>query len=485
MTDTTNTPPAAEATGGLLERGYRHRGKVLAVVIIADVMDLVDATVAQLAGPSIRRDLGGSESTLQWFLAAYTLTFAVGLITSARAGDLLGRRRMFVTGMVGFTVASLLCGLAPSAGLLIAARVVQGFFGAVMIPQGFAMVKSSYHEDDLQKALTPFGPVMGLSAVLGPIIAGVLLKADLFGTGWRMVFLINLPIGAAASYLAYRYLPEDSRHEGRATKMDPLGTVLLTVASAMLIYPLVQGRELGWPAWTFGLMAASLVVFFLFVLNERRSEDPVIEPSLFRHRGFVFGVLFLGIFFLAMVGLGLVLNLLIQYGLGFGPLKAGLTQVPWAFGIAVGATLSGAWLGPKLGRHVLHIGLTIMALGLVYLWWNIGHPGDALDQWDFVIPMLGAGIGCGLIFAPLFDLVLADLGDAEIGTGSGLLNAVQQFSGAVGVASLGTLLFQIAPHEGLIDASRWVILASVGCVAAAGAAALLLPMKGREGAEVH
>src|SRR4051812_38450654 len=205
-------------------RGYPYRWMVMAVVIVADVMDLLDATIANLAGPSIRADLGGSESTLQWVLAAYTMSFAVGLIISARAGDLVGRRRMFIIGMAGFTVASLLSGLAPTAGALIAFRVLQGGFGAVMIPQGLAMVKQSFHPDDLQKAFIPFGPIMGLAAVLGPILAGFLIDADLFGSGWRMIFLINIPVGVVGTFLAIRYLPQVPRVHGQ--KLDVLGSLL-------------------------------------------------------------------------------------------------------------------------------------------------------------------------------------------------------------------------------------------------------------------
>src|SRR5690242_15193059 len=276
---TTPPGPTPDAT-----TAYRYRWMVMAVVIVADVMDLLDATIANLAGPSIRADLGGGETTLQWVLAAYTVSFAVGLVTSARLGDVVGRRRMFILGMAGFTLASLLCGLAPSAGWLIAFRVLQGLFGAVMIPQGLAMVKQSFPPEDLQKAFIPFGPIMGLSAVLGPIIAGFLIDADLFGTGWRMIFLINVPVGVLGTYIAWRYLP-DVPKDSKA-RLDPLGSILVTLASAAIIYPLVQGRELDWPAWTFAMMAGGLVLFCVFVWNERRSDSPVIEPSLFTHRGF-------------------------------------------------------------------------------------------------------------------------------------------------------------------------------------------------------
>lgn len=474
--------PAAGSTG------YRHRWMVLVVVMVADVMDLLDATIANLAGPSIRHDIGGSESTLQWVLAAYTLTFAVGLITSARAGDLLGRRPLFVTGMVGFTVASLLCGLAPSAGLLIAARVAQGFFGAVMIPQGLAMVKSSFTEADLQKAFIPFGPVMGLSAVMGPILAGFLLDADLLGTGWRAIFWVNVPIGAVASWLAIRYLPRGLAGLGRnrQARLDPLGTTLLTAASVTLIYPLVQGHEQGWPGWMFAMLAASAVLWLGFALSERRTAHPVIERSLLRNRAFLAGLVFLGTFFTAMSGFMLTVNLFLQYGLGFGPMHTGVALSPWALGMAVGAALSGAALGPRFGRRVLHGGLLVLAVGLVAVWVGIRAHGLETTGWDLAPGFFVTGLGSGAIFAPLFDLILADLGDHEMGSGSGVLNAVQQFCGALGVAVLGSVFFDLLPGHGFADSIRGLIAIALGCYAASFVAAFLLPKAARaDGVVAH
>ncbi len=467
MTTSTSSPPTT---------AYQFRWFVMAAVIIADVMDLLDATIATLAGPSIRADLGGSDTTLQWVLAAYTLAFAVGLLTSARLGDIVGRRPMFIAGMAGFTLFSLLCGLAPSAGLLIAFRVLQGLFGAVMIPQGLAMVKQSFPPEDLQKAFIPFGPIMGLSAVLGPILAGVLIDADLFGTGWRMIFLINVPVGLLGTYVAWHYLPDVPRDP--SARLDPVGSLLVTVASAALIYPLVQGRELDWPAWTFAMMAVGVLLFVVFAWSERRSHSPVIEPSLFTHRGFVAGVVFLGTFFLAMVGTGLVMNLFLQLGLGFTPRHSGLVQTPYALGIAIGAGLSGALLGPRLGRHVLHIGLAVAALGMTWFALVVGS-GDVTGR-DLAGPFLVTGFGSGLIFAPLFDIVLADLGDHEVGTGSGLLNAMQQFCGALGVAVLGTLFFRWLPEMGWYDATETVTWVAIGCYGVSFLAAFLLPLKARE-----
>jgi EmrB/QacA subfamily drug resistance transporter len=459
--------------------GYRYRWYVLAVVLIADVMDLLDATIANLAGPSIREDIGGGPSTLQWILASYTLTFAIGLVVSARLGDLIGRRPMFITGMAGFTAASLLCGLAPTPELLIGARILQGLLGAVMIPQGLAMVRQSFRPEDLQKAFIPFGPIMGISAALGPIIAGVLIDGDLFGTGWRMIFLINVPIGIVGSYLAWRYLPDVPRDQ--EARLDVPGAVLLTAASALLIYPLVQGREEGWPAWVFAMMAAAAVLFAGFVLRERTSANPVIEPSLFENRGFVAGIIFLGTFFVAMSGFTLASNLFIQLGLGYSPFDTGLALTPMALGIALGAIVSGAVLGPRLGRHVLHLGLLVAAAGLGWLGLVVGQ-GTGVDGWDLAPALMLSGFGTGLIFAPLFDLILAGLGDKEVGTGSGVLNAVQQFCGALGVAVLGTLLFHWLPDAGWFEATQKLIWVCVGCYAAAFLAVFALPMRAREDA---
>jgi MFS family permease len=229
----------------------------LVVVVIADIMDLIDSSVANLAGPSIRADLGGGQVTVQWVLSAYTAAFAIGLVTSARLGDLLGRRRLFLLGMAGFTLASLACGLAPDVVFLIVARTLQGLLEAVMIPQGLALMKVVFPPEHLRKALTPVGPIMGVTTVAGPILAGWLLHLDLFGSQWRPIFLINVPIGIIALVLGWHVLPRRGG-EDPAARLDLAGVGLLTAASALLIIPLIQGRELGWPAWTYGPAGARL-----------------------------------------------------------------------------------------------------------------------------------------------------------------------------------------------------------------------------------
>lgn len=437
---------------------------MLVVVFVADLMDMLDSTVANLAGPSIRADLGGDETTLQWVLASYTVTFALGLVTAGRLGDLVGRRRLFLIGMAGFTLASLACGLAPGVGWLITARAVQGLFGSVMIPQGFALLTVVFPPDKLRQAFVPFGPIMGLASVGGPILAGWLLHVNPFGSEWRSIFLINVPIGIAAWLLSWRYLP---RHTGedRNARLDITGVTLLTLASAMLIIPLVEGRELGWPTWTYVMMAGSVVALALFVISERRSTHPVIAPSLFRKRSFVVGLIIVAGFFAAQNGFLLAFNLLLQLGLHWSPMDSGLALIPWALGSAVGVGLAGAVLVAKRGRATLQLGLGCAAVGLIALCWTIVSWRDDLTAMTLTPALLAIGFGTGLVGVPIFEYVLGDSTTAEVGTGSGMLNAVQQFASAIGFAALGTVFFAKANH-GTYD--------NAGVLVSALAAALFL-----------
>ncbi|MGC4979428.1 MFS transporter [Streptomyces sp. DT193] len=420
---------------------YRWRWAALFVILAAEVMDLLDAVVTNIAGPSMRADLGGGASTLQWLAAAYTLSMAVGLVTGGRLGDIHGRRTMFLVGAAGFTVGSLLCAVSVSPGMLIGARVVQGLFGAVMLPQGLGMIKEMFPPKESQKAFGMFGPVMGLSAVCGPILAGWLVDADYFGTGWRMIFLINLPLGAAAILGAVRYLPR-GRSDSKP-RLDIPGMILVSLAALLIIFPLVQGREYDWPVWTFLMMGASVVVFVAFAVYEsRRSRaglDPLVVPSLFRKRGFSGGMVLGLVFFSTMQGFMLVFNLYTQIGLGYSPLKAGLVMVPWSGGMIVGFGIAQGVV--RFGRTVLQAGALVMALGVFGVWLTLDQVGSGVGPWQFLPSLLVTGIGMGLLMAPFFDIVLASVEQHETGSASGTMTAVQQLGGAFGVAILGTAFF--------------------------------------------
>ncbi|WSN26023.1 MFS transporter [Streptomyces griseoaurantiacus] len=463
------SPPQAPTPGSRPDarlsdaRPSRAAWLVLVVVVLADLMDLIDSSIANLAGPSIHADLGGGQVTVQWVLSAYTATFALGLVTSGRLGDLLGRRRLFLLGMTGFTLTSLACGLAPNATFLIVARALQGLCGSVMIPQGLALVKVVFPPQHLRKALTPVGPLMGLTMVGGPVLAGWLLHLNLFGAEWRSIFLINVPFGLVAALLGSRVMPRSGGEDPDA-RLDLTGIGLLTAASALLVVPLIQGRELGWPVWTYAMMAAGLVLFALFAVSQRRSPHPVVAPTLLRKRSFVVGLVIVAGFYASLSAFVLVVNLMLQQGMHWTPLRTGLTLLPWALGTAVAVLLAGAVLAEKLGRAALHLGLSLAVLGLLGLWWSVAHWDTGLTVWTLSPALLLTGFGSGLVFVPLTDFIIGDATPEEVGTGAGLLNAVQQFAGALGVAALGTVFYaragHLTPHSGLTAAQLVFALAA-------------------------
>ena len=472
------TVTAPQATSEV--QPYRWRWVALFVILAAEVMDLLDALVTSIAAPTIQQDLGGSSSLVQWLVAGYTLAMAVGLITGGRLGDLYGRKRMFVIGALGFTAASLLCGIAANPEMLIAGRVVQGLFGAVMLPQGLGLIKEMFPPKEMGKAFGMFGPVMTISSVGGPILAGWLIDADLFGTGWRMIFLINLPLGLAAAVAGLRFLPEFRL--SNATRLDLVGMLLVSAAAFLLIFPLIQGRELDWPAWTFVSMAASIVVFAVFGRYESRragsGKDPLITPSLFRKRAFTGGLVAGLAFFTGMIGLSLVFTLYTQVGLGYSPLKAGLTGLPQAIGGVVGFGLAMSGLQEKLGRGLLQIGTAVMAVGAAVLGLTIHLAGTDVSPWQLAPGLAFVGIGMGLTMAPFFDIVLSGVEPHESGSASGTLTATQQLGGALGSALLGTLFFNLLKSQwsfgSAMEVTVWV---EIGLLALTFVLSYLLPRK--------
>ncbi len=460
--------------------GYRHRWLILAAVLTVEIMDLVDAVIVAVAAPSIRADLGGDTTVIQWIAAGYTLAFAVGLITGGRLGDLYGRRRMFLLGLVGFIATSALCGLATNPEMLVAARVLQGLFGAVLIPQGFGLIKSVFPDDEIGGAFAAFGPAMGLSAVGGPILAGALVEGDLAGLGWRTVFLVNVPIGLACLVLALRVLPESRAADG--PRPDPVGALLVSLGLLLLVFPLVEGRELGWPAWTFVLIAASVPVLAVFARHQVRrraaGRSPLVEPALFRSRAFTGGLVVGLAFFGAMTALVFALGLYLQLALGFSPLEAGLAQAPWAAGMVVGAIASGAWLG-RYGRPVLQAGALVMAAGVLGVLVAVQLTGGAVTGWTLAPGLVVCGVGTGLLTTPLFDIVLAGVALPMVGSASGVLNANQQLGGTVGVAVLGTVFFGLFEAGDPVGAFTTVLWLATALAVLTAVLAWLLPRRAR------
>jgi EmrB/QacA subfamily drug resistance transporter len=483
MTDLLTSPaPPAPAVADAKPAGHPKRWLILAVVLAAECMDLLDGMIVNVAAPAISRDLGASSTGLQWLVGGYALTFAIGLITGARLGDIYGRRRLFLIGVAGFTASSVLCGLAPTTGTLIAARLVQGLFAALLIPQGFGIIRQVFPPDEIGKAFGLFGPVIGLSAVLGPVLGGALVDLDILGAGWRTIFLINVPLGLAALVGAARLLPE-SRAE-RPPTLDLLGAALVSLGAALLIYPLIQGRELDWPWWTFASIAASFVVFFAFAALARRREregvSPLVTPSLFRKQAFTGGLATALVFFAGMIGMIFTLTLCLQIGLHYSAIHSGASLIAWSLGTAIGAGTGAAVLAPRFGRRTLHAGVALMLAGVLSMLWVVHSAGSGLTTWDLVLPELLGGAGMGMVLAPLFDIILAGVDDDEVGSASGTLNAVQQLGGALGVAVLGTLFFSAAAAHGFLVAFERTLWVESGVLVATAALVFLLPMRARE-----
>ena len=457
---------------------YRLRWVVAAVVLAANVMDLLDATIVNVAGPSIHRDLGGGANTLQWLSAAYTLAFAVLLIVGARLGDIFGRRRLFLVGSAGFTLFSAASAAAPTIGVLITFRALQGAFGALMIPQGFGLMKEVFDDEaELGKALGLFGPATGVPLLAAPIVAGALIDANLWGIGWRLVFLINVPIGLVTLPLAIRSLPPGATHPD--VKLDLGGVWLVGLALVAIIYPLIQGRTAGWPAWCFAMLAAGVVLFLVFLRHERRGEsDPLIEPSLLTNRAYLSGIAVALALFGAFGGLLLCISLYGQLGEGWSPIHAGLTLIPMVVGLILGMFGSNAAVG-RLGRHLFHIGILLIAAGTAGLALTLTGARTA-SSWDLVPSLFFIGAGVGTTIGQLFRFILTSVSMDEVGSASGVLEAVQQLSTALGVAVLGSIFFAAFGHHLPPDALQITAWACLAPLAAAFLLVLLLPMHARQ-----
>src|SRR5215472_17094079 len=421
-----------------------RRWLTLVILLLAAFMNLLDVSIVNIAIPSIQRDLHASYADVQWALAGYTLAYALVLITGGRLGDTFGRKRLFLIGVSGFTIMSALCGAAQSPGQLIAFRVIQGAMGAIMVPQVLAVIQVIFPPAERIKALAGFGITAGLGTVSGPLIGGLLIQHNLFGLDWRPIFLINVPVGIIA-VIASAVLVRESR-SARPPKLDPVGVVLVSAALLLLLYPLVQGRQLGWPGWTYVSMAASAPVFALFVwwerVKTRRDGSPLVPLRLFGRREFSVGMAIAMTFFLGIASFGLVLTLFLQLGLGFTPLHAGVTFLPFSLGILVSSGAA-ARLAPRFGRGVTMAGALIMAAAMTGLIAAVHHYGAAVTTWELVPGLVAAGLGLGAVIAPLADIVLDRVPHQDAGSASGVFNTGLQLGNSIGIAVIGVIFFAL------------------------------------------
>ncbi|MET4782272.1 DHA2 family efflux MFS transporter permease subunit [Glaciihabitans sp. UYNi722] len=451
-----------EAASAAITVSSTRRWLILAIVLIADVLDLLDSTITTIAAPTIARELGGGNALVQWLGASYALALGVLLVVGGRLGDRFGRRRIFLIGIVGFTAASVACGLSWSPESIIVARLLQGAFGAVLIPQGFGILGSVFSRDQIGKAFSLFGPVMGISAVGGPILAGFIIQANLFGLGWRPMFLVNLVLGAIGIVAAFALLPKDSGD--RAVSIDGIGSGLLAGTMLGLLYGLIAGSTDGWNAFAIVSVMLGLVFFALFVIRQRTAAMPLIEPSLFRNRGFTSGLLVGLAYFAAIAGLVYAFSLFLQGAMHYSAFDASLGLAPISVGIIV-ASFAGFALIGRLGRRLIVIGLSVTLVGVGWFLVLVLAFGSAIVPAALIAPIFVIGLGMGACFGSIYDVAIGDITPSEAGSASGSLSAVQQLANAIGAAVVTTLYFQLRASSGA-DHAMVVALAVVGVLVA-------------------
>ncbi|MFE9445959.1 MFS transporter [Streptomyces sp. NPDC006602] len=481
----------------LIAASDRRRWFALAIVMTAAFMDLVDVTIVNIAIPSIQQDAGASFSQIQWITAGYALAFAAGLITGGRLGDIHGRKRLFLIGIGGFTLASALCGFAAGPEMLVASRILQGGMAALMVPQVLSIVHATFPAHERGKVFGLFGAIVGLGAVSGPLLGALLTEWNLFGLEWRPIFLINLPVGIVGLILGSRFITESKAP--KALKLDLVGVALVTLGLLMLIFPLTRGEELGWPLWGYVSMGGSLVVLGALVAYERRKTardgSPLIELSLFRVKSFAAGIAVQTVFGIALGIFFLVWTLYMQLGLGWTPLRAGLTGVPFSIAVSTAAGLSVQQLVPRFGRKVLQAGALVMGAGVLLYIWESERYGMAIASWQMALPLVVMGAGMGLIVAPLTEAVLSEVPREYAGSASGLINTVQQMGNALGLGLVSVVFFgvigddlrpaQVGPaFVGGFQHALWWVAAVMGVIFLLMSALPKRPAQHAEGAEL-
>ncbi|MCX7522124.1 MFS transporter [Microbacterium sp. STN6] len=461
-------------TGSRLSAGQLA---ILLVVILADVLDLMDSTITSIAAPTIVREIGGGESLVKWLGAGYALALGVLLVVGGRLGDRYGKRRLFLIGIAGFTLASLACGLAFDPSALIVARILQGSFGAFLIPQGMSILITSLNRSQLPTVFSVFGPVLGASAVLGPIVAGVIIDADIAGLTWRPVFLINIALGVAGFLTAMRVLPKDRPDASQL--VDGVGAGLLGLTMLGLIYGLIEGSDSGWGTLAITSLAVGVTAFLGFCLRQRRARNPLILPSLLGNRGFTSGLI-LGLgYFAAVNGFAYVISLFFQLSLGLTSLQASLALSPLMAGIIVASFLARPLI-EALGRRLVVIGLTLTFAGAAGLFITTLALGDAVNAYWTIPSILVLGLGMGSCFSSIYDVAIGDVAPQEAGSASGSLSAVQQLAAAIGSAVVTSVYFgEAATHSGPFAFIVSIVVVG-GIVAACVALVWLLPKRAQE-----
>lgn len=464
---------AAAAPRAVARAGGLHPAGVF-ILLAGAFLPIMDFFITNVALPSIDASLHASASSLELVIAGYGVAYATLLVLGGRLGDSYGRRRIFLGALLGFVLASLACGIAPNVGALIGARVVQGASAALLVPQVLATFHQVLEGERKSRAVALYGATSGIAAVVGQLVGGLLVSADIAGTSWRPIFLVNVPIGVIVLLVAARIVPDTRSHH--PVGIDLPGTVLFAATLTALLVPLTQGHSLGWPWWTWLLLVLSLVLgaatYLVEKRAERRGEVPLLPPSLLRLPSMSRGLAMVFAFSIGFGAFMFVFALTVQNGLHADALHSGLAILPMAL-----LFFAGSLVAPRLitrfGRAALSAGAVVQLAGLASLVTVVLRNWPLVSLWSMAPPLALVGAGQSMLFAGLFRSVLADLPGHLAGIGSGMLITLQQSGLALGVATLGTLYLVLAPHD-VAHAFAGVEYVQMGIVAllAAGAAAL-------------
>ncbi|UIX34742.1 MFS transporter [Streptomyces sp. GQFP] len=451
-------------------------GLGLFTVLLGAALPLIDFFIVNVALPTIGRDLAASESVLELVVAGYGVAYAVLLVLGGRLGDLFGRRRLFIGGMVAFGITSLACGLAPTAWTLVAARIAQGAASAAMLPQVLATIQSATAGPRRARAMGLYGATAGLSMVAGQILGGVLVAADIAGTGWRAVFLVNVPVVLLGLVLAARAVPETrSQHP---EPVDVPGTFLLAVSLITLLAPLTEGRAAGWPLWTWLSLAAFPFAAAAFYAVERgadrKGRTPLVPPTLFALTSLRRGLVMIVPFSIGFSGFMFVIAVALQRGAELGPVQAGLALAPMAVTFFCVA-LAGPRLVSRYGTRVVTAGGLIQGVGVGLIAVAVWRSWPDLGLVELLPGAAVAGAGQALQLPVLFRIILSEIEPARAGVGSGVMITTQQSALALGVATLGTLFLSLSPGMGMGDALVTTLVVQLGGIVLTTLLSLRLP----------
>jgi EmrB/QacA subfamily drug resistance transporter len=462
----TNSSPAAPAA--------RHKNVILVSLLVAQFMAVLDVTIVNVASPSIRADLHTSGSVLQLIVAGYTVMYSTLLITGARFGDRFGYSRVFGIGIFGFTSMSLLCGLAPNATVLVIARLLQGTAAAFMMPQVMSLIQRTFEGQGRARAIGLYGAVIAIGAIVGQIVGGLLVTANIFGLGWRPIFLVNVPIGIVLGILVFKFMP---RHTGDSSRgFDPLGVVSIMATVACLVIPLVFGQELGWPVWSIVLLVLVVPLAVACVVHERRmsGRDPIVAREVVDSPGFALILLFMVLMQSSYAGSLLVQALHFESGLGISPLDTGLLFISGGIGFAVGS-LTWRRFPARVHPYFLVVGMLVGAAGFVVIALTLS--GAAYPGLLYLILNLVLSAAFGYGFGPVLSMALASVPLRFAGSASGVLVSTLQIGQLLGIAVYGSIYFALEPSRTTAAASASafasaVLWAAGACVvgAIAGAA---------------